>query len=325
MEVTIKTPSRIHLGIMDLNGNLGRIYGSIGLALEEPSTVITAKHSDELEILGNEKERVSRIVEKFSDHFGIKPRVIINVSESIPDHVGLGSGTQLSLAVSYALAELHSINISVRELATTMGRGILSGIGAEAFRKGGFIIDGGHETDRIEGLPPIIFRYHFPRNWSILIVSSGAGRGLSGGEELRAIEGIIPSSPEIAANICRIVQMKLLPSLILKDIDKFGQSLKEIDENVGICFSKIQGGLYREEFSQKLVDFLTEEGASGAGQSSWGPSVYALIEDKLAKRLEEETRKFLIENDKTGTVLRTHANNEGAKITTIDTHELVSL
>jgi len=37
MRITVQTPSRLHFGLIDLNGELGRINGSFGVALEEPS------------------------------------------------------------------------------------------------------------------------------------------------------------------------------------------------------------------------------------------------------------------------------------------------
>ena len=39
--VTIKVPARLHLGFLDPNGDAGRRFGSIGLPLSEPETVVT--------------------------------------------------------------------------------------------------------------------------------------------------------------------------------------------------------------------------------------------------------------------------------------------
>jgi beta-ribofuranosylaminobenzene 5'-phosphate synthase len=49
----IKTPSRIHMTLIDMNGSLGRVDGGIGITLEEPNIVITAKKSDSVEVRGD--------------------------------------------------------------------------------------------------------------------------------------------------------------------------------------------------------------------------------------------------------------------------------
>ncbi|TJV01967.1 MAG: GHMP kinase, partial [Mesorhizobium sp.] len=37
--VTIQVPARLHLGFLDLNGDTGRRFGSVGLPLSEPETI----------------------------------------------------------------------------------------------------------------------------------------------------------------------------------------------------------------------------------------------------------------------------------------------
>jgi len=313
MGITIETPSRIHLGIIDLNGNLGRIYGSIGVALERPKTSITVEKSDRLEIIGN-GNRIEQLLHKISNHFRFKPRVRIELRESIPEHVGLGSGTQLSLAIGVAISRIYGIDVGIDELSVILGRGRLSGIGIEAFKNGGFIIDAGHEKDNIKGIPPVILRHDFPEDWSFLIIIPEIERGLSGREEDIAFKRIIPSDPEIPARICRIIQMKLLPSLMLRDIDNFGEALMEIDMNVGLYFKHIQGGIYKNEFLSELIEFSLSNGAKGAGQSSWGPGIYLLIENKNANKLKKKLINFLNNKEISADVIKTNANNSGARI-----------
>ena len=49
----IKTPSRIHITLVDLNGAIGRIDGGVGLALEEPNIKLIAKESENVVVSGN--------------------------------------------------------------------------------------------------------------------------------------------------------------------------------------------------------------------------------------------------------------------------------
>ncbi|MBF0530397.1 MAG: kinase, partial [Deltaproteobacteria bacterium] len=92
MRITVKTVSRLHFGFLDLSGDLGRIYGSIGVALENPKTIVTATNADKLTIENGNEEKILFLVERFSKHYQIQPAVKIKVLECIPEHSGLGSG-----------------------------------------------------------------------------------------------------------------------------------------------------------------------------------------------------------------------------------------
>ena len=72
-----------------------------------------------------------------------RPARSLNLVHSIPAHVGLGSGTQLGLAVGAALARLAGLQLSTDEIALAVGRGLHSGIGIATFQHGGFVLDGG--------------------------------------------------------------------------------------------------------------------------------------------------------------------------------------
>jgi beta-ribofuranosylaminobenzene 5'-phosphate synthase len=305
--------------MIDLNGDLGRLYGSIGVALSNPSLVVEARTSDELKIVGGDDERIKKLVEKFSKAHKVGTGAEITVKGVIPEHVGLGSGTQLSLAIASCLSNLNKLNIGVRELARAMGRGIMSGIGVETFRKGGFIIDGGKRINEDDEIPIVIYRQNFPEDWTFILAVPSVKRGFSGKKEEMAFKKVIPSSPKTAGEICRLLQMKMLPSLIERDIETFGQALMEVDRKVGLYFKEVQDGIYKAKVTQELVECMLGSGSHGAGQSSWGPAVYGIIEDKNATKLESAVNDFLREKGLDGTVIRTHANNHGAEISVMET------
>ena len=95
-------PSRLHLGFLDLHGGLGRKYGSIGLTLEEPRTVLTLHRADRLTVTGPGSERATAMAKRLIDRLQLDDKVEIIVEEAIPEHAGLGSGTQLALALGAA-------------------------------------------------------------------------------------------------------------------------------------------------------------------------------------------------------------------------------
>ena len=311
--IQVKTPARLHLGILDLTGDLGRIYGSIGVAVEEPNLILEAKPSDGMRITGGD-DAVNSLVKRVLIHYNIEPEIEIEIKERIPSHVGLGSGTQLSLALGTAITKIHGIDADINDLARIAGRGSLSGIGIAAFEHGGFIVDAGQRVNSKGEIPPVIFRQPFPEDWEFIIAIPKTEGKIYGPEEKEAFKRIIPAPAGISADICRLLQVKLLPALIEKNIEEFGHSLTDIDRKVGLFFKDIQDGIYGERVSKQLVEFLLDNDFHGAGQSSWGPSVYTLAESKEVKEKESALREFMEKNGISGEIITTKANNTGASI-----------
>ncbi|MDF2763607.1 MAG: kinase, partial [Rhodospirillales bacterium] len=102
--VRVAAPARLHLGFLDLHGGLGRKFGSLGVTLEEPRTVLTVRRADKLEVSGPSAERARRVTVRLMDGMGLTGGFEIAIDEAIPEHAGLGSGTQLALALGAALA-----------------------------------------------------------------------------------------------------------------------------------------------------------------------------------------------------------------------------
>lgn len=320
MRVRVTTPARLHLGIIDTRGDLGRIYGSIGVAIDTPNVELEAIPSQGLEARGLEVERTLKIAQAFLSKFPTSRCVEIHVSRTIPEHVGLGSGTQLSLAVGMAVASLYGLDVKVRDIAMALGRGRVSGIGLNAFERGGFILDAGRksitETQALQtDFPLAVIRKKFPEEWRFVVAIPKVGRGLSGLGENEAFSNLPPSSPELVGKICRLIILKMLPSLMEKNVKEFGESLTTVQNLVGESFSQVQGGMFFSPLVGDCVQFMLTSGAYGAGQSSWGPTVYGVVDnDSNAEILKQDLERFLNERNG-GTVFVARANNDGAKIT----------
>ena len=321
MKVKITTSGRLHLGFMDLNGDLGRLYGSIGVTVKAPRTQLTVEKHEKL-VINNVKDsnffkRISSFIKTFSDHYKITPGGIINITRHIPEHKGLGSGSQLGLALATALTRICNIDEESHDLALMAGRGLRSGIGITAFKKGGFIIDGGKKRispKKTSPEPPkALLRYKFPSSWHFVIVIPEKKVGLSGDQEKEAM-GYVSPSRRISEEICRLVMMQLLPSLIDEDLEKFGNAVSEIDIRTGTFFKSVQGGIYSEKSSYGIIRQMIDSGAAGAGQSSWGPAVYGLVHVNDAPLLAENMKDFMERKKIRGDVIITQARNRGAKI-----------
>lgn len=322
MRITVKTGCRLHLGFLDLTGDLGRLYGSIGVSLANPGTIVTAAASPQLvvENSNSSEKAVLDVVARFSRHYQLEPAAKIRVVDDIPRHSGLGSGTQLALGVAMALAKMFDVDATVRELSGIVDRGRRSGVGIACFEGGGFVVDSGRKNggkDVGAGPPSVIFRHDFPADWCFVIVIPGAEKGLFGRDEENAMRGLNPSK-RISEEICRLTQMKLLPALIERDIAEFGEALTEIDLRTGMYFEETQGGIYKEAVSRDLVGFMLECGVHGVGQSSWGPTIYGLVEEDRAQTIADKVKRFLAERKMSCDAFVSHCRNRGAEITVSD-------
>jgi beta-RFAP synthase len=274
--------------------------------------VLEAQPSETLTITGERTEQVKTLAKRFLEAYSIKANANIHVKQAIPEHSGLGSGTQLALAVATALAKLFDVKASVPELAEAMGRGQRTSIGTTIFEQGGFVVDGGKSTGE-KRFPATIFRQPFPEDWSFVVAVPNVNKGLAKSAETAAFKALSPMTAEDAGKVCRLTMMKLLPALIERDIKSFGEALTQIQIVVGEHFAEVQGGTYSSQTATEGIALMQKLGAYGAGQSSWGPAFYGVTQQEKAKEIELEIKAFLKKNVG-GQVFVAKANNRGAYI-----------
>ena len=273
-EVIVTVSARLHLGFLDLNGGLGRHFGSIGLALANFKTVLRIRSAKHTDISGPESERVRPFVLTMERALGQNGAHALSVLQTVPPHAGLGSGTQLALAVASGMRRLHNLPLEIEEDALRLGRGARSGIGIGLFHRGGLVVDGGHgEQTKVA---PILSHLPFPEDWRILVIIDPSRRGVHGHDEASAFAALAPMAELDAARICRLVLMKALPGLAEKDIVSFGLAIKELQVRLGHHFAGAQGGGgFTSPAVGAVLAALAAAGAHGIGQSSWGPTGFA--------------------------------------------------
>lgn len=277
----VVAPARLHLGFLDLNGKVGRRYGSIGLAVEAPATVIRVARAAVADARGPESERVLKIIARTRAALGLAGQYVVEVEEAIPAHAGLGSGTQLATAVGAAMMRLEGLNISPQQIGDIAGRGARSAIGMAAFEGGGFIVDGGRGT--IDHPPPVLVQTPFPEDWRVLLVLDPTAQGAHGDREAKAFAALPEFPDALAGELCRLVLMQLLPGLKEEDIGAYGAALTRIQEIVGSHFASAQDGSpWTSPAVGELVQRLEAAGATGIGQTSWGPTGFAFVSSETA-------------------------------------------
>jgi beta-RFAP synthase len=325
--VTVRAPARLHLGFLDLNASIGRRFGSIGLAVDSHHTQLTVSRSENLQIEGSallpeSRSRLEKIHHRFYQTVGKsipseQQSVRIQVDELIPEHAGLGSGTQLALTLGTALARLHQLSLSTAELAMELGRGKRSGIGIATFDQGGFVLDGGLKPNQT--VPPMLMHQSYPTDWRVVMVMDPHHQGIHGQHEKQAF-GNLPTFPlDNARAICHLTLMQLLPALAEHDIKHFGSAITEIQALIGDHFASAQGGRYTSPLVAACLQQAQKLGHTGIAQSSWGPTGCIFVSSQAeAEQLIQQLNTFIAAESTTVPVFITAAaDNQGAIIETV--------
>ncbi|SAL14115.1 hypothetical protein AWB67_00297 [Caballeronia terrestris] len=286
--VTVDAPARLHLGFIDPNASLGRAFGSVGLTIDGLGTRITARVADETRVEGAagdaQRARIERYLEQLRAAYG-GPPVAVEVNATPRAHAGLGSGTQLALALGTAYVRLAGRTATTAQIARLLGRGARSGIGIHGFDHGGLMVDGGHGSNAAVGiarLPPLLFRQPFPGGWRVLLVDDTSREGLHGDEERRSLAALAPFPRSLAAHLSHLVLMRVLPGVAESDFDAFTKGIGELQQTIGEYFAPAQGGVFSSTAVARALGAVASQEMAGIGQTSWGPTGFAFLRSPAA-------------------------------------------
>jgi beta-RFAP synthase len=298
------------MGFIDLSGSLGRHFGSIGVALNEISTRLSVTRAEQLAITGPAAQRAEKCLSKLCEALHVPDKLSITIETAIPEHVGLGSGTQMSLAIGAALNEFYGLGLSVREIAAVADRGLRSGIGIGVFEQGGLVVDGGRGEKTIT--PPVLAHMDVPEEWRFILVFDERGQGLHGQQEIQAFEELPPFPRQEAARLCYLLLMQGLPAVAENDIVSFGDVITQLQRSVGEHFSSAQGGVFTSPEVAEAMQWLERQGTVAIGQTSWGPTGFCAIDGvQLAETIADQARQAFAHFDKLSFVVASARNSGG--------------
>jgi len=308
--VFVETAARLHFGVLDLRGSRGRWFGGVGAAAPAPTLLVSASTAETLDVSGEDADRAAEFARRFLACHGRRGGRVV-VHRALPAHAGLGSGTQLALAVGRALAQVYGIETDARSLALAVGRGPRSAIGTWTFDGGGLVVEGGRRQNSTE-IAPLLARLLFPPTWRCIVALPNGSGTLTGDAEAAAIAALPPPPEEDVHRVAHLVLMALLPSVADGDLATFGSALTEIQATTGRWFAAVQGGPFAPGPTEEIVRRMAEWGAAGVGQSSWGPAAYGVVDGvEQAHRLADRVRELLGD---AGQVYEGPFRTEGARV-----------
>lgn len=291
--IDLECPARLHLGFIDPSARSGRRFGSLGLALDGLGTRVrlsrarTAKEAYRVAspAARHELRRVDNYLGRLAGSIGWDAPLAVELLEAIPPHAGLGSGTQLALALGYGLSRLSGRAVGSREIARIAERGARSGIGIGLFEQGGFVVDGGRSPDT--DIPPIVARQPFPAAWRVILIFDQHSTGIHGTAERSAFRRLPELPAEQTGQLAQLTLMNILPGLAEANFALFGSAITRFQSIIGDYFAPVQGGRYASHRVARWLDWFAAQGAICYGQSSWGPTGFVIVS------CADEARRFL--------------------------------
>ena len=264
--------------------------------VEPPCCRLSFESADQLEISGDQSDRVRDIVARWSDstRWSGDLRCLIRVHQTLRPHSGLGSGTQLALSVAAGLNRFFRVpDKDPDELARSVSRARRSAVGTYGFFHGGLIYESGKfdtdETSRLEQ------RVVLPSSWRILLICRRWGQGIFGEGEQHAFGRVAAVPMDVSTALKNEVACHMLPAAREGRFQDFSESVYRYGHRAGMCFSDVQGGPFADPRQEQLIQRLRSWNLHGVGQSSWGPTVFAFTEneriaDDFAARLRNDPR-----------------------------------
>ena len=282
----VSAPSRLHFGLLSIGDLTARKYGGAGLMIDGPRTEVSITPGDTFQVAatGDVKELVMATAYLWQKVFA--PESVRGLSlgalpicvavNSSPRHSGFGSGTQLAFATAAALQLAFDQPLpSPEEMAMALGRGKRSAIGSYGFFEGGFLVDRGIKD---ESIAPLDMRTDFPEDWKIALIqpTNTEANPMFGGSELAAFRDLPGTTQTKADELAAMLKNDILPSVLNQDFPTFADSVTQYGYQSGMFYSDVVGGAYASNAATSIVDEIRRLGQFAVGQSSWGPTIFAI-------------------------------------------------
>lgn len=307
--VRITTGARLHFGLLDIAAP----FGGCGVMIDTPKTIVRASEASEFSLTpssldhaeraGDQRRRAFTIAQRIADAMGSPeslPPVHVEVLDAAPSHTGLGSGTQLSLAIAEAILRVSpatrspKLDVDLTDLPPPEGeiwlraadRGKRSAVGTHGYLSGGFIAEGLTPTCEHHLLNHLDVRLEMPPAWRVTILLPTGHQDdlstVSGDQEQAKFDALAAIAAERRRSLANLLTDQLMPAIREADFAAFCTATTRYNQRSGELFSPVQGGAYNGPATTRLIARLQASGFTGVGQSSWGPGVFVWHPDETS-------------------------------------------
>jgi beta-RFAP synthase len=289
--VEVRTPGRLHLGMISFGNSAVPSFGGVGVMVAGLGVGVRLTPASTLTASGPLADRAVAFGRQCAEAWSLgQVGCAIEVTAAPPAHVGLGSGTQLALAVAAGMRQVFLVDapppaekrFSTDEtfhLAAAVGRGRRSCVGIYGFAGGGLIFEEGRFAgDPCKQVSPLIARVALPEEWRCVVFIHRDAEGLFGDAEKEAFARLEPVPERISAELSRIAAEELMPAAERGAFDAFSDAVFRYGRLAGKPFEPESSRLPFYEAIGGLIHLVGQCGIRGVAQSSWGPAVMACCE-----------------------------------------------
>jgi beta-ribofuranosylaminobenzene 5'-phosphate synthase len=291
--ITVSASARIHIGLFDLSYATPRTFGGLGFMVDKPTTVVSAWPDSAVTIVGPPDLQASSrqyIQQKVQDLIAAYPGrgVTVSIRTTIPEHVGLGSKTAMTLAALTAAARATERPVDALHLQRLSSRGGASGVGIHGFFTGGFVVDAGtlgavpllpSSFQRPTKVPTLIRAIQMPEEWIVTLILP-PGIKVAGEAESNFFRRVTPIPRAEVLEQIALAYHGLIPAVIDDDLATFGKSLKNFS-SFGLKAREISG---QGDLVSATIASL-ERVSPCVGMSSMGPLVFAITTSSILNRM----------------------------------------
>jgi beta-ribofuranosylaminobenzene 5'-phosphate synthase len=304
--VILRSYPRLHVGLLDLAHATHRDHGGAGFYINGMPAEVEVVRSRETQVVGLEgldpegrrdvRRAIDRILALAGPH-----RCAVRLRSLLPQHVGLGSKTATLLGVLQGINLELGLNLGRETIQRLSGRGGTSGVGVNAFFRGGFVADCGHPASEASGftpssgqsgfcIPPVVCRLRVPRDWRFHLFLLD-GRRLSSRAEMAFFVRNTPIPVKEALRSIAALYHGVIPAVLGGDLGLLKTALDEL-HSTGFKAREVRG---QRDSVKRFIRAVSQETDLAVGMSSLGPLVYAIGTRSLAtdvQRIADLARKF---------------------------------
>jgi len=147
-------------------------------------------------------------------------------------------------------------------------------------------------------------------------VTPEVGAGRSGAPEEESMRAVVDrADPGIADGIAHLLVRRLLPAVAGGDVATFSAAVARLGRLNGAWYADQQGGVYRPPAGRIVARLTDSHLVFGAGQSSWGPTVYGVTRAPDLEGAVDAARTALEEVGVEGGVRTAAPRSAGATVT----------
>jgi len=309
--VEVRTPARFHVGMFSFGDPRVRSFGGTGLMLDGPGVTLRIDRSATFSAAGPLADRAVGFARDCCRAWHLPADIAchVEVTGAPRSHVGLGSGTQLALAVAAGVETLFVTGRSggsgvggerrfssddAFRLAGGVARGRRSSVGIHGFASGGLLVEAGRLDTGKTGIEtiagsamagsPLIARIALPPGWRGVLAIERNTAGLHGEAEREAFRALPPVERGVTAELVRIAVMEMIPAAAEGRFAEFAAAFQAYGRLAGVPFELASRRLPFHGTILRLIDRFAALGVDGAAQSSWGPAVLGCCESETVAR-----------------------------------------